>query len=137
MKIMIDMQIIECFQCHMLFGVSAERQRELINSKEDFYCPSGHRQHYLGETKEQKLQRELNNQKQQNAMLAQEAIDERERRLATERSLRSTKAAKTILKKRIGGGKCPCCSEHFPNLEAHMKKQHPDGKVVPMTRKAS
>lgn len=128
-----------CAICGIAFSFpQAWYEEKLTGQTSDaraFWCPNGHKRYWVaGYSKNDKLRRELEMQKQQNAMLAQEAIDERERRLATERSLRSTKAAKTLLKRRVGAGKCPCCSEHFPNLELHMKKQHPDGKVVPMRK---
>jgi hypothetical protein len=137
---MAEMVVIVCGSCGIEYHVPQIWQKEKRNgdsSKErTFYCPNGCCRVYNDDTETKRLQRELDRQKQQNAMLAQEAIDERERRIATERSLRSTKAAKTLLKRRVGAGKCPCCSEHFPNLERHMKAAHPDGKVVPLKRSA-
>jgi len=97
------------------------------------YCPNGHAWHYVeGETEEQKLRRELNNQRQQNARLEDEA---REARAAAEKAERAAKR----LKKRAAAGSCPCCKRSFSNMAEHMKHQHPDwvkeqrtAKVVPI-----
>lgn len=141
MNITLSIEIITCYKCQVPFGLTDDHVRRLRNTHEGFYCPAGHHQSFQGESKAEKLERELNNQKQQNARLADEAAAERrmrEREMSnhegTKRKLRGVKASRTILKKRVGAGKCPCCSEHFPNLELHMKKQHPDGKVVPMRK---
>jgi hypothetical protein len=122
--------------CHVTFAVSEDLYQRRRNDRGWFYCPNGHRQYFTAETEAEKLQRLLNNANQQNAMYAGMVNEEREAHAKTLRSLRSQKAAKTLLKRRVASGKCPCCSEHFTNLERHMKAAHPDGKVVPIKRRA-
>lgn len=57
----------ECFSCHTTFAMPAELRRlALADHGIFFYCPNGHRQHYLGKT---------------------EADKERERRQAAESSV--------------------------------------------------
>jgi len=46
-----------CYRCNISFWITASHQKLLSKSKEGFYCPNGHAQHYLGETDAKKLQR--------------------------------------------------------------------------------
>lgn len=94
-----------------------------------FYCPRGHRQHYIGETEEQKLRRRLREEQERAAGAIQR---ERTRRLAAEdqrdaaeRSKAATKGALTKAKKRAINGVCPCCNRHFANVQSHMEEKHP------------
>jgi len=46
-----------CCQCNITFWITASHHERLIKCKNDFYCPNGHVQHYLGETDAEKLKR--------------------------------------------------------------------------------
>ena len=46
-----------CYRCNISFWITTSHHKQLIKSKEGFYCPNGHAQHYLGETDAKKLQR--------------------------------------------------------------------------------
>lgn len=89
-------------------------------------CPFGHTWGYTGETKEESLQRHLDNARD-------EAARTRARLDQTEASLRGTRtrAARTTkelkrTKDRVKNGVCPCCNRTFAQLQRHMKRQHPD-----------
>lgn len=43
-------ETIECCNCHMIFAVTDKHRRSLIESHEEFYCPNGHPQSYVGKT---------------------------------------------------------------------------------------
>lgn len=137
-----DMDVMQCGGCGITFAApKAWRQGKLAGAMpkdRTFYCPNGCcRVYSAGQSKEDELRREIQRKEQLLAMYASEFNDEREAHNRTKMSLRSQKAAKTMLKRRVASGKCPCCSEHFSNLERHMKSAHPDGKVVPIKRKVA
>ena len=48
-----------CLTCHVQFKITAEHESQLKKSHKSFYCPSGHTQFYPGETKAEKLEKEL------------------------------------------------------------------------------
>lgn len=106
----ITFEVESCYLCGIPFGLTAARQKHLIDTKETFYCPSGHQQHYNGKTHEQ----ELADLKWQ--------IQQKDNNLAAER------AEKERLIKRVKRGVCLHCKRHFPNIAAHMRCKHPDKK---------
>lgn len=141
-SINVSMDRITCGGCGIVFAVPTDWRKEKVAgaTKQDrtFYCPNGCcRVYSAGQSEADILRRELERTKQSVAMYAQEVDEERAAHQHTQRQLRGHKAAKTLLKRRVGAGKCPCCSEHFPNLERHMKAAHPDGKVVPIKGRAA
>lgn len=83
-------------------------------------CPLGHTWHYTGETKAQKLARQLRDERQRSGYLAAD----RDQVVA---SLRATKGVVTKMKKRAQAGVCPAgCHRHFADLARHIASQHPD-----------
>jgi len=114
-----------CCKCGIVFAVPARFQNERRRDHATFYCPSGHPLHYGAESPEEKLRRDLNRQRQNNAYLEDEAKRQRERAEASERQAAARKGVITRLKKRAAGGVCPCCNRTFSALAQHMKTQHP------------
>lgn len=110
--------------CGILFAMPSyfRSQKKLDHSW--FYCPNGHSQHYPGESTEESLKRRLDAAQQRctdldaRVALKQQTIDHLDRCLST------TRGHVKRLKRRSASGKCPCCSESFSNLAAHMKKAH-------------
>ena len=110
-----------------------------VNSGHTIYCPHGHALHWK-DTETDKLRRERDRLKQDQARLE----DEAKQAWATAEALRARadKAEKATkrLKKRSSAGTCPCCARTFSNMAEHMKHQHPDfvaeggAKVVPIKR---
>ena len=120
-----DMVCVECYKCHVLFAMTEEHNDLCLSRGYNFFCPNGHDQRYT-ESKEQKLQKELDIQKQ---------VAERERKWResaeadTKHERRSKNAYRgqlTKIKKRVKNGVCPCCTRHFTNLERHMATKHPE-----------
>lgn len=108
----IELETHVCGKCGILFGMTIDF---IENRKEDhatFYCPNGHARGFLGESKSEKLQRELNTARQQIARVEDEA--------------RETKR----IQKRIHAGLCPCCNRTFQNLARHMATKHPETPAV-------
>jgi Zn-finger nucleic acid-binding protein len=47
-----EFKIIECCNCGVLFAVSEELNKNLLRTKNTFYCPNGHPQSYTKSTEE-------------------------------------------------------------------------------------
>jgi len=112
-------EIEHCCNCGMAFAMAAEFQRARRQDQKLFYCPSGHGQHYVGKTEEQKLREQLQaatNAREDARMAADLAREERD----------LAKKAHNRMRQRVMNGVCPCCNRAFENLRRHMHDQHPD-----------
>lgn len=127
-----------CYRCNVHFALPETLYQVLLQQREkgSFYCPHGHSQHYVtGESNLDKMRRERDRAKQEQARLAD---------LHAAAEARADKADRALKrhKKRAAAGTCPCCQRTFSALAEHMKKQHPDfvaetgANVVPLKRKA-
>lgn len=117
-----------CYQCKRPFGMTEAHNEAALAGREkiSFYCPYGHSQHYLtGPSEAEKLRKQLETQKQQNAMWRDDAEAQRQRAEAAERSASAQRGVVTRLKNRAAAGVCPCCNRTFANLQRHMAGQHP------------
>ncbi|UVF60337.1 hypothetical protein SEA_MURP_63 [Gordonia phage Murp] len=111
--------IVTCSECAMEFAVT-ERFKQL--RREDhgiFWCPSGHRQWYPGETEEQRQRKRADRAERRAANAEENVRIERASHAATKGQLTKTK-------NRIANGVCPCCHRSFVNVARHMQSQHPD-----------
>ncbi len=108
-----------CCSCFTSFAVTDEFDARRREDRELFYCPMGHRMHYLGEREVDKLKREL--------VAKQARLDQaRADAAATRRQLSAQRGVTTRIKRRVGNGVCPCCKRTFQQLARHMAGQHPD-----------
>ena len=117
-----------CSNCGILFAMEADFRERLVNDpNRTFYCPSGHPQHYVGKTWEQKLKEKedaLAWDRRQIANLRDDLNVERASHSATKGHL--TRAKKQV--ERVEKGVCPHCRRHFVNVERHMKSKHEHGE---------
>lgn len=130
-----QIEMVECADCAMAFGVPARFLNDRRRDLKRFHCPSGHVNCYA-ESTTQKLERELAAERarhDQTKARAREAEAESRKNLTQARTAQ-TKARK--LRQRAKAGKCPCCHEHFPALERHMHESHP-GYGEPAVAKAA
>jgi hypothetical protein len=115
---------ITCGKCGMAFAVP-EAWRAARQAKRDtFWCPNGHPRVYSVTTEDilRKEKAELERR------LASTGEDVRAARADAEVANNRTRAYKghvTRLKNRVGKGRCPACSEEFPNVAEHMHEAHP------------
>ena len=94
-----ELHTLTCGACGTPFAMDATLYEKKVEAHGDFYCPNGHCRHFVGQTKAEKLQEQLNDQA---------------RKFATELNLRlETEAQLAKLKKRVGNGVCPCCKRSF------------------------
>lgn len=116
--------VVTCYKCHVQFGMNADHQRRRLNDGEAFWCPNGHRQSYC-ESKVQKLEKKLARTESELDGSRVMCAHERDRKEKAQRSANAHKGHATKLKNRIITGKCPCCNQHFKNLEEHIESKHP------------
>lgn len=115
-----------CISCGIEFAFPEEFKRERLNDHRLYYCPNGHSMFYGGKSEAEKLREKLAVEQKNSAFWRQREADERQQRDHAERQRDAYKGHNTRLKKRVAGGKCPCCSTSFNDLAAHMAEKHPD-----------
>jgi len=64
----IEMVTVECCICHIIWAITKDYKNDKKNSHNWFYCPNGHKQHYPQESREERLQRLLD--QEQNCCIA-------------------------------------------------------------------
>lgn len=114
----ITLTLIECANCHMVFGVYSNTVERWQKNGETFYCPKGHSNWY-GESEASRLRKSLENKERSIEFW-------RNQNAATTLQLRAKKGQLTKLKNKIAAGTCPCCSQDFPNIKKHIETEHPD-----------
>lgn len=132
---------ITCCACSVVFYVPEYVHATLKESSQLFYCPHGHKQHFLSKeeiSERDALRQERDRLKQRIAQKDDAILAERKRgdsyRDQRDHERRRVSAAKgqvTKLKKRASAGVCPCCTRHFTDLERHMASKHPDFAAQP------
>jgi hypothetical protein len=107
-----------CCSCGVAFGLETRyREERLRKHSLEFHCPNGHPQHYIGETEEQKLRRQLRDQREYAAALAAE-------RDQVEMQRRAYKGQVTKLRKRTLDGECSICGKRLAHLDRHVRRMH-------------
>lgn len=114
----VELEPEECCACGVVFGMSPALVRNRRETKDAFYCPNGHAQHYIKSTAD-KLREQLEEEKKKLANTQFELMAARQRTQTVERE-------KVKLQKRIKNGACPCCHRQFTQLSRHMKIKHPE-----------
>jgi hypothetical protein len=118
--------IESCFACGCLFGMTTDFRNARLRNKDDFYCPAGHPQRYLGKSdKELRREAEARERAALDQLQAAEAETARVKRVAAAER-KAAKAEQTRLAQRARGGVCPCCNRSFVQLAQHMKTKHPE-----------
>lgn len=123
------LHIVSCYSCYMDFGIPEDFYDRLKKqrTKGCFICPScGCRQHFIGESEETKLKRQLaNSQEEMNRAREQRqrVVNELE---TTCKQRNALKGHLGRVKKRAATGTCLCCKRTFQALSTHMLKQHPE-----------
>lgn len=120
----IEFVVINCSTCKGLFALMRCHIERLHDSKETFYCPSGHAQCYT-ESTEEKLRRQLEEKEREIQRAANLRLAaEQEAELALKREQLAVGETRRLMT-RITSGICPCCSRFFKNVARHMETQHP------------
>lgn len=115
LSIALNFEVITCYKCGVPFAVPGKLRQELIRTQENFYCPSGHSQHYSGETTEQRLRKQL---EEKEKTITRQTIEKIQLEGQVDKLNRKLK--------RVHNGTCPCCKRSFKDLQRHMKTKHPE-----------
>lgn len=113
-------------ECGITFAMPRTFQMCMRETKNNFFCPRGHPQHYFGKSP-------LDEEKARVEMLRKQLAWANEReaaeRASKQRALRKATALKGVVtrtKARVGNGVCPCCNRTFQQLARHMQHKHPE-----------
>lgn len=118
--------VIDCCRCGCLFAVpSSVHRRWRKDSRQFFYCPNGHQQHYT-EGEIQRLEKLRQNAEHRTRMAEKREQWAREDARRAEYQRRAVKGHLTRIRRRIAHGVCPCCQRSFANVQRHMASQHPE-----------
>ncbi len=119
---------IELKRCTCWCGTPLMLPERLLDAAQKsghtIYCPHGHTVAWK-ETEADKLRRERDGLKQDQARLEEENAAARLALDVARDRMQKAEVANKRLKKRASAGTCPCCSRTFANMAEHMKKQHP------------
>jgi phage terminase Nu1 subunit (DNA packaging protein) len=128
-----DLVVKTCGQCGVVFALprTLDDANFKAGSTKTWYCPNGHGRVYR-ESKADKLERELQQERQRLDQARADANFQRTMRAAAERSARAARGQVTKIKNRVSKGVCPCCNRYFANLHRHMTTQHPDYTAEPV-----
>ncbi len=114
-----------CCKCHVTFAMPTSWRDHYLKTRDSFYCPAGHSQHYTAETEEERLKRQV--AQLQTRVERQEAYEVTLRQ--SNQHLRNSRATVrghlTRVCNRVKNGVCPCCNRTFSNLASHMHTKHP------------
>lgn len=117
--------VVKCW-CGMRHAVPAELRNLQLRQHNDgrrkvvsIYCLLGHAHWPAGETKAERLERELQAERD----YAGRVVAEREQAAA---SAAAYKGVATKARKRAAAALCPCCGRSFVQIRRHMAAKHPD-----------
>lgn len=119
-----------CAECGIVFGIGAEYEVILRKKGTRFFCPNGHGLSF-GESEADKLRRERDKLKQDQAWYEQRLKEVRDEASFERRRVSAARGQITKLKKRAAAGVCPCCNRTFQDLARHMAGQHPEFMTQP------
>lgn len=108
-----------CGNCGTTFGMDEGFYKARLRDRKSWWCPKGCQRHFIDESEEERLRRELRSQSAHTEYYREQYQRERA-------SLISTRGHVTRLKRRVAVGRCPCCEKDFKNLARHMSSQHPE-----------
>lgn len=129
-QVAVKMVLEECCSCGVLFAMTTDFRSEKLKDRNDhnrrsFYCPNGHVQWYTGETAEQKLKRELEQERKDKEWYKRNYRAKSEEAKHERNRANGYKGHATRITKRVKAGVCPCCNRTFKQLALHMATQHP------------
>lgn len=112
-------EIEHCCRCSMAFAMPVDFQNARRRDHQNFYCPAGHAQHYVGKSEEQKLREQLQG-------AADDLARARMARDLANEEVEKVRKAHNRMRQRVMNGVCPCCNRTFENLRRHMHDKHPE-----------
>jgi hypothetical protein len=119
--------VIDCPQCGIEFGVTKSFEEYRRKDHETFYCPSGHDMSYKGKTDAQLLREERERAQQiaaERDAALREAWDLKASLNGALEEVTKAKKATSALKTRVSNGVCPDCHRTFKNVALHARSKH-------------
>lgn len=115
----LTLECIECCTCGVVFAMPDSMMKHRRGDKGEFYCPSGHQQHFCrSEADKLRAQLDATNDELQRAK-QQAATANTMREAAEQRAAKETRKAK-----RCENGVCIHCGRSFTSLRRHMASAH-------------
>lgn len=106
----IQLEVRECPDCSILYGVPLGFIKNRRNDHVLFYCPNGHGRYFPQMNDEEKLRKQLTEAMARETRLKEELV-------AKEKETKR-------IQRRIKNGVCPDCKRTFSNLKRHMESEH-------------
>lgn len=118
-----------CGTCGIIFSVPDGWLAERRADKTAFWCPNGHQRAFV-ESPADRLRRDLDFMKQENARLEEQAREAERREAEAIRAADMATKDRDRLRRRLNGGACPDCNRTFADLARHMHTKHGAEKVA-------
>lgn len=117
-----EFRTTQCCVCGVEFAMPAQLYQARLDNHNQFFCPNGHPQSFIGKTEAQKLKEQLAAENTRRVTAENEA--------AYQRNI-AERATKNLarLQKRVKHGVCPCCKRTVKQLAQHMATKHPEFKT--------
>jgi hypothetical protein len=130
MQFTITMELLHCpyAKCGIQFAVPEEWIKRRREDHQDLYCPNGHVQSFLAESR---VDQALRLKKESELRLQAEVNEANHARLVAERALTKVVKEKARIETRMKRGVCACCNRTFSNLASHMETKHKDFALPP------
>lgn len=103
-----------CITCGCTIVLNEDHYNHKLENQTYYYCPNGHSQHFIGETEEKRLRRELDAERKKKEWALKD-VENKQKEI-------------NRLRTRSKNGVCPCCKCSFVSLRRHMKSKHPEFK---------
>ena len=106
----------DCPSCGIIYGLTNDYENARQEDGKRWYCPNGHRQHFIGKTDKEKL-----------AQARATITHLGDQKDAAQRSADDYKGHFTRVKKKVEraeNGVCPHCNRSFADLRRHMESKH-------------
>lgn len=127
-----NLRVVTCYSCKIVYAIPESLFRSAKKYTGDrpdgwsICCPLGHTWHYIGESEEDRLRRQLKSEREDSARLA--AQRDQLKQEASVQKARATrfKNDRDRVKERVGAGVCTECNRSFKQLAQHMRSKHPN-----------
>ncbi len=117
---------VGCVRCGVRFAIPQGFYKDLLRSRNIFWCPNGHEQHFSGKSEADKVREKLKRTEEAHERTKCSLRAAHGREESEKRSHAATKGQLTKTRNRIKKGVCPFCNRSFENLRRHMETKHGD-----------
>lgn len=115
----VTLDTLECSTCGTPFAMSSSLRMQRRRDHNNFYCPNGHSCHYPGESREERAERLLAEERERSSRL-RVSNDEILLQMA------GMKREANLRDRRTSNGVCAHCHRSFKHVRRHMQNMHPE-----------